>query len=235
MQIEVICGNIVPYGTDYYWPYKGEFTMKKRMMVIAASALLAGQAQALPVEAIGVFFAKIFKGGAVKEAVVAGRAAEGAAGAKGIEHLVAGDTARAGAILPLVEPKPDLAADVVAKSIGDANAYKSLRAAAGKGNATAMLKMSEMTASGKVSDPGEPWHGYWMFQAARLGSQAAARKTREECTSGESLRTTDRWFDSACWSADGRSLYFEGKLPGAYSPYRSEFLSNPIGQPGVKQ
>lgn len=208
--------------------------MQKRMIAMTAAALLSGQAQALPLEAVGSFFAKIFKGGAAKEAVVAGRAAEGAAGAKGIEHLAAGDAARAGSVLPVVEPRPDLASDVVAKSRGDANAYKALRSSAGNGDAAAMLKMSEMTASGKVSDPGEPWRGYWMFQAARLGSQAAARKTRDECSSGEGRRATDRWFDSACGSADGRSLYIGDRMPGAYAPYRPEFLANPIVQPGVK-
>jgi hypothetical protein len=210
-------------------------TMQKRMVAITAAALFAGQAQSLPVEAIGSFFAKIFKGGAAKEAAVAGRAAEGAAGAKGIEHLAAGDAAKAGTVLPVVEPKPDLAADVIAKSKWDANAYKSLRASAGKGDATAMLKMYEMAASGKVSDTGEPWHGYWMFQAARLGNQAAARKSRDECSYGESRRETDRWFDSACGSADGRSLYIGDVLPGVYSPYRAGFGTNPFAQPGVKQ
>lgn len=209
--------------------------MQKQMIAMAAAALLAGQVHALPVEAIGSFFAKIFKGGAAKEAVVAGRAAEGAAGAKGIEHLAAGDAARAGSVLPVVEPKPDLAADVVAKSKGDANVYRALRSAAGKGDATAMMKISEMTASGKVSDPGEPWHGYWMFQAARLGNQAAARKSHDECSSGERRRAGDRWFDSACGSADGRSLYVGDKMPGAYSPYGAGFGANSIAHPGVKQ
>lgn len=209
--------------------------MQKWMIAMAAAALFSGQAHAFPIEAISSFFAKIFKGGAAKEAVVAGRAAEGATGARGIEHLAAGDAARAGSVLPVVEPKPDLAADVVARSKGDANSYKALRAAAGRGDAAAMMKMSEMTASGKISDPGEPWHGYWMFQAARLGSQAAAKKTREECSSGESRRVSDKWFDSACGSADGRSLYVGDRMPGGYSQYRPEFLGNPIGQPGVKK
>ena len=217
------------------WASKGGMTMQKRIITMTAAALLSGLANALPLEAIGSFFAKVPKGGAAKEAAVAGRAAEGAAGAKGVEHLAVGDAAKAGSVLPAIEPKPDLASDVVAKNRADATYYKTLRAAAGKGDATAMMKMSEMTTSGKVSDPGEPWRGYWMFQAARLGSQAAARKSRDECSSGEIHRVTDRWFDSACGSADGRSFYVKDKMPGAYLPYRPEFLVNPIDRSGVKQ
>ena len=209
--------------------------MQKRMIAMVAAAFLAGQAHALPFKTIGSFFANIFKGGAAKEAAVAGLTVEGASGAKGIKHLAAGDAAKAGSVLPAVEPKFDLSVGIVAKSKGDANAYKYLRTSAGNGDATAMLKISELTASGKVSDLGEPWHGYSMFQATRLGSQAAARKSRDECSSGESLRATDRWFNSACGSADERSLYVGDKMPRAYSPYRPEFLANPTGQPGAKQ
>jgi hypothetical protein len=116
-----------------------------------------------------------------------------------------------------------MVADVLAKNRKDADTYKALRAAAGKGDTTAMLKMTEMTASGKVSDPGEPWRGYWMFQAARLGRQAAIRKSHDECSVGKDRRARDRWFDSACGATDGQSLYISDKLPGAYAPYRSDF------------
>ena len=209
--------------------------MDKRLITLLIAALLSGQVQALPVEAIGTFFGKLFKGGAAaKEAAIAGRAAEGA-GAKGLEHLAASDAVRAGPAIQAVELKPNMAAEVTAKSHRDSEAYKAMRASAEKGDASAMLKMSEMTASGKISDPGEPWRGYWMFQSARLGSQAAARKSRDECSAGETRRTTDRWFDSACASSDGRSLYVGDKLQGpVYPPYWSDFLMKPAGLPGAK-
>ncbi|MFZ4703418.1 MAG: hypothetical protein ACOYMG_25535 [Candidatus Methylumidiphilus sp.] len=209
--------------------------MDKRLNILVMAAFLSGQAQAFPVEAIASFFGKLFKGGAAaKEAAIAGRAAEGA-GAKGLEHLAASDALKAGSALQAVESKPDMAAEVMAKSRRDVEAYKTLRASAEKGDASAMLKMSEMTASGKITDPGEPWRGYWMFQSARLGSQAAARKSRDECSAEETRRATERWFDSACASSDGRRLYIGDKLQGAvYPPYRTDFLTKPEGQPGAK-
>lgn len=183
---------------------------RKRMLALVAAVMLTGQAQAFPVEAIGAFFTKLFKtGAATKEAPVAGHTAEGAIGAKGLGHINDVRALQAG------EPKPDMAADVIAKSRPDKDSYMVLRASADKGDAAAMLKMSEWTASGRVTDPGEPWLGYWMFQAARLGSQAAARKSREECSIQEGRRSTDRWFDSACSSGDGRILYVRDTQPGS--------------------
>lgn len=215
---------------------QGRRTMDKRLITLVTAALLSGQAHAVPVEAVGSFFAKLFKGGvAAKEAAVAGRAAEGAAGAKGLEHLTTGNTVRAAPALKAVEPKPDMAADVIANSRKDADTYKALRTSAEKGDASAMLKMSEMTASGRVSDPGEPWRGYWMFQAARLGSQAAVRKSRDECTAGDDRRATDRWFDSACGAADGRNLYAGDKRLKAYHPYLPNVPMTPAGLQGAKQ
>ena len=208
--------------------------MKNQFIAVAAVALFSGHAKALPVEAIHSLFAKILKNGASKEAVIAGRAAE-ATGAKGVEHLVAADAARAGSALALVEPKPDLTAEIVAKTLGEANTYRSLRASAAKGDASAMLTMSEMIASGRVSDPGEPWRGYWMFQAARLGSQIAARNARDECFSGESRRSAERWFDSACQSSDGRNLYVGDKLPDTPLPKRQDALTDPQGKAGIRK
>lgn len=200
--------------------------MDKRTIALIAVALLTGQAQAVPIEAVGAFVSKLFKGGsAAKEAVVAGRAAEGGAAAKGVEHLTTGDAImRTSPALRAAEPKPNMDAEPIAKSRKDADAYRALRASANKGDAGSMLRMSEMTSSGKVTDPGEPWHGYWMFEAARLGSQAATRKTHDECAAHEDRRGTDRWFDSACGAADGRSLYFGDKLPASYSPYRPDSI-----------
>jgi TPR repeat protein len=209
--------------------------MDKRLNTLVMAALLSGQAQALPVEAIGSFFGKLFKGGAAaKEAAIAGRAAEGA-GAKGLEHLAASDTAKVGPALQAFESKPDMASDVMAMSRRDAEAYKAFRASAEKGDATAMLKMSEMTASGKIIDLGEPWRGYWLFQSARLGSQAAAQKSRDECSAKEGRRATDKWFDLACASSDGRSLFIGDKLPGtSYMPYGTGSPVKPAGLPGAK-
>ena len=194
--------------------------MQKRIIAMVAAALFAGQAHAFSFEAIGSFLAKFFKG---------------AAGARGVERLATGDATKSGVVLQAAEPKPNLTTDVVAKSLEDAKTYKDLRASAGKGDAIAMMKMSEMTASGKVFDPGEPWHGYWMFQSARLGNQEAARKSQVECSAGRGRRTTDKWFDAACAAADGSILYIGDILPGGYSAHRPEFSANPIGQPGVKQ
>lgn len=210
--------------------------MNKKLNTLVMAALLSGQTQAFPLEAIGSIFGKLFKGGtAAKEAAVAGRAADGAAGANGLEHLAVKEAVRDSSALQAVEPKPDIVADVIAKSRKDADTYKSLRFLAENGDASAMLKMSEMTASGTISDPGEPWRGYWLFQSARLGSQAAARKSHDECFAGETRRATDRWFDSACTSTDGRSLYIGDKLQGAgYLPYRTDFQVKPAGQTGAK-
>lgn len=210
--------------------------MDKRLNILVMAAFLSGQAQAFPVEAIASFFGKLFKGGAVaKEAAAAGRGAEGAAGAKGLEHLAASDTAKVGPALQAFESKPDMASDVMAMSRRDAEAYKAFRASAEKGDATAMLRMSEMTASGKIIDLGEPWRGYWLFQSARLGSQAAVQKSRDECSAKEGRRATDKWFDLACASSDGRSLFIGDKLPGAsYTPFGTGSLVKPAGLPGAK-
>jgi len=206
--------------------------MDKRTIILVSS-LFAVQANAAPVEALGSMVAKLFKSGATKESAVAGRSVEGLA-AKGAEHA----TSISGVPRPatqLVEPKPDMAADVLAKNRKDADVYKALRVSASNGDASAMLKMSEMIASDRVSDLGEPWRGYWLFQSARIGSQAAIRKANEECARGDVRRMTDKWFDSACGSTDGRTLYVSNALPATYSPYRTDLLMKPSGQYGGKQ
>jgi len=119
-------------------------------------------------------------------------------------------------------------------SAKDIETYKALRASANKGDATAMIKMADMTSSGKVYDPGEPWHGYWMFQAARLGNQEAVGKFHDECFAGKDRRMTDRRFDSACFSSDGTTVYIGDKLPRTYSLYGTDFLLNPQTQPVAK-
>lgn len=201
--------------------------MSKRVATMIAIALLAGQAEASPLSVIESVLTKIFKGGAAKEAAIAGKA-EGYAATKGIEHLPTGDTAlKTSALSQSVEPKPNMATEPVSQNGKDAVKYKALRTAAEKGDTTAMLRMSELTSTGRVSDPGEPWFGYWMFQAARLGSQAAVKQTRSECVSREDRRVTDRWFDRACSSADGQVLYKEEKISAPHPALRNDFIYRP--------
>jgi hypothetical protein len=147
--------------------------MKKRTIALIVAVSLTGQAHAFPIEAVTTFFSKLFRGDAAKEIAVGGRTADRTAAARGLEHLPAGDAVRTAPSLQVIEPKPNMASEPIARSRKDADAYKVLRASAEKGDAAAMLRMSEMTSSGKVADPGEPWPGCWMFQAARLGNQAA--------------------------------------------------------------
>lgn len=201
--------------------HNGEI-MCKRTLAIIAMVFLAGEAQAFPIEGISTFFSKLFKGSTVsKEAVNAGRAAEGATAAKAAEHLPAGDTANhaAGATLQAVtEPKANTLIEPIATNRKDLDAYKTLRISATKGDSSAMLQMSELTGSGKVSDPGAPYYSYWLIQAARVGNQVATRQLRKECSGHEDLRRTDRWFDSACEKTDGKNLYKGSRVTETFSP-----------------
>ena len=208
--------------------------MGKRTISLVVAVSLAGHAHAFPVEAIASFFSKLIRGGA-KEASVVEKASDGAIVAKGIEHSPMDNAVRTAPVSQIVEPKPNMASEPTAKTRKEVDTYKSLRASADKGDVTAMLRMSEMTSSGKVSDPGEPWHGYWMFQAARLGSQAASKKTHDECSANNVSREADRWFDSACAASDGRHFYLGDKQPNTNSPSRADLLSTPSPQSGVKK
>ena len=63
-----------------------------RMTVLIAATFLAGHAHASPVEAVGKFFGKLFKGSAAyKESAEAGRAAKAADGVTGSDSLTALD------------------------------------------------------------------------------------------------------------------------------------------------
>ena len=212
-----------------------KMSVKKRITAAAMITLLSSSALAIPREAIQTFLTNLFKGGSSKEAVTAGRAAEGSAAGKVSEHLSVGDPTRVGNALPTIEPKPDLTADVMAEIKGDADNYRSLRIAAGKGDTSAMLKMSEMTTSGRVLDSGEPWRGYWMFRAARLGSQAAVRKARDECASGENRRAIDKWFDFACRSDYVSALHNGERSPVASAQKREILPTNSLEHLGTKQ
>ena len=200
--------------------------MKMKFVAVTALTLLAGQVHAFPVEAITSFF-KLFKSGgtAAKEAATAataGRsAAEGATAAKGaglatsIEHLPASDAAlRTSPMLQTaVEPKPNLESEPIGKSARDVSTYKTLRDQAAKGDTKAMAR--------KIADPGEPYQGYWTFQAARAHDQAAIKIAQADCRNNESLRRTDMWYDSECTYHDGRQLY-SGKLGTQYLPFRPQ-------------
>lgn len=181
----------------------------KRILVLLVAAGLCQEVSAFPLEAIGAFFAKLFKPGAiVKEAAVVGSATEGAT-TKGVARLPAVESAsRTASSLPVaVEPHPNAALQPIAQNPKDAETYKALRRNAEKGDSQAMLKMSSLTISGKVSDPGEPYHAYWLIQAIRVGSQQGPRQLRKECEQQKEMRKTDEWFDSACKSLDGQTLY----------------------------
>ena len=198
--------------------------MNKRTIAFIAVVCISGEVQAFPIEAISTFFSKLFKGGTIgKEAVTAGRAAEGATVAKGVEHLPVSDTVNhtGSTIQTAAEPKPNMLTDPFARNRKDSEAYKSLRVAATKGDSDAMVRMSEMTISGKVSDPGEPYFAYWLIQAARAGNQAAARNLRDDCSGHEDKRRADRWFDAACGATDGRNLYAGSPATGSYSPIQT--------------
>ena len=85
----------------------------------------------------------------------------------------------------------------------DIEAYKKLRVAAQDGDAEAMLKMSELTKSGRVTDPSEPSHAYWIFQSAKAGYSIAVESARQECSLRQDLRQTDKLFDQECASNFG--------------------------------
>ena len=65
------------------------------------------------------------------------------------------------------DPKPNFSSVISGKSQHDIDTYYSLRENAFIGDGSAMLKMSDLTRSGKINDPGEPYYGYWLFQALR--------------------------------------------------------------------
>lgn len=187
--------------------------MKKQVSIMIITSILAGQAQASVIGAIAEVTAKFFKGGSIaKEATVAGRTAEGTAAAKGLEHVPAGEISpKLGTAASVPEPKPNFALEPVGKSKKDIESYKALRSKAESGDADAMFKMSEMTASGKVSDSGEPYPAYWLIQASKLGNQAASKNLQGECASKESMRNTYRLFDQACYNIDHRALFIGEK------------------------
>lgn len=207
--------------------------MKKRLVSVAFLVLLAGHVHAFPGEVITSFF-KLFKGGSVaaKEAATVatvGRstaegatAAKGAAVAAGMEHLPTTYNALRTSPLPptTVEPKPNMVAEISGRSARDVAFYKALRDQAGKGDTKAMVEMSKMTSKGKINDPGEPFSGYWRFQAARAHDQAAKKMAQADCRNNEDLRRIDMWYDLECSHHDGISLY-PGGMNTQFFPIRA--------------
>jgi len=207
-------------------------SLKKRTLTFVAVLLLSGSAHAVPWKSAASFFEKLFEGGvgakaantaskAGEEAAVAGKAAEDAsarATAKPSEHVPVSDQLEsAGPVLSVVaEPKPNISIEPLAKSRSDIDAYKKFRESAVKGDSVAMLRMSEMTSSGRVSDPGVPYRAYWLFQAVRLGNQAASQRLRTQCSSENGQRQSDQWFDSACSTNDGKKHYLGAGSANAY-------------------
>jgi len=119
-------------------------------------------------------------------------------------------------VKPLIitpDPKPNFSSVISGKSQRDINTYYSLRENAFIGDGSAMLKMSDLTRSGKINDPGEPYYGYWLFQALR-STQVSANSTRmaktkaqEVCRNEVDRRRSNRLFDTACSSLDGINYF----------------------------
>ncbi len=191
----------------------------RQVLVFLFVAGLASEVAAGPAGALEALLSKLAKASEVaKEAPEAGRAAKAGVATKRLESLPGENTA-ARAIPAAVEPRANTAVEPIAKIREDADRYKALRAAAMKGNADAMLKLSDMTLSGKVTDPGEPYHAYWLFNATRNGARATP-KLQSECARSAELRRNDRWFDSACRTIDGNAYYVEVGIPGTTKPSR---------------
>ena len=177
----------------------------------------------LPSSAITRLFKPVFS---ANEASVAGRSAEDAASAnlKSLKspYFLEGSpkdlhpSYDVGQSFPrsrslVFEPSRIPNAEPVAKRQKDLESYKALQPLAMKGDADAMLKMARMTASGKVTDPAEPYYGYWMIAAQKSTQKSISKSAHQmldgECRKREDKRKIDQWFDAGCNSIDGRRLY----------------------------
>lgn len=114
-----------------------------------------------------------------------------------------------------VDMQPKFSSTISAKSMKDVEIYEALRQKAKGGDSGAMLKMSEMTMSGRINDPGEPYYGYWLFLAMRsvqqLGNSMTTvkKKAQDVCKNETNMRRTSGLFDTECSALDGRR-YFLG-------------------------
>jgi len=183
----------------------------KRIIVFLVIFGLSSSAESAPYEAIEAFFIKLFKGGGEEVANVADHSVA-TGSAKSLEHLPANTQA-------VVEPTPNLLSEPISKNAKDAEEYKALRVKAEKGDDKAMLKMAQMAIDNKVSNPGDPYYGYWLLQAVRAGNQNALGLFNTECTQHADKRKTDRWFDAGCQKNDGKTLYVGENISGVVSRY----------------
>ena len=119
------------------------------------------------------------------------------------------------AVTKMSDLKPDFSSDVSGMTSKDIDAYKALRKKAISGDSGSMLKMSDLTRSGQINDPGEPYYGYWLFQAVRSTQQisnsmtTAKKKAQEVCKNETDVRRSNRLFDNECSVLDTRQ-YFVG-------------------------
>jgi TPR repeat protein len=208
--------------------------MNIRIVAAFALALSSGQALALPIDDVVKAIRKIFKGSSADHASTAEQAAKQLPAHQNLEVMPNQIGSQAKQYDQMLSPSPNLAAEVFARNARDADAYKVLRAAAGKGDPAAMLKMSDMTATGKVTDFGEPWYLYWLFRAVAIGSREAKKRSHEACDTSPNRRAADRWFDAACTEIDGKRLYVGDQFPAAYPRYQPDFLTKPNGQTSSK-
>jgi hypothetical protein len=185
----------------------------KQLIVFLVILGLSSEAESAPYEAIEAFIMKLFKGGGEDVANVADHSVAKGSISNGLNYVPAKPQA-------VIEPPPNLLAEPISKNSKDAEAYKTLRGKAEKGDDKAMLKMADMTIKNKVSDSGEPYYGYWLLQAVRAGNQNAVGLFNTECSRHTDKRKTDRWFDAGCGKNDGKTLYAGTELSGVMSRYQ---------------
>ena len=119
------------------------------------------------------------------------------------------------AVTNMSDLKPNFFSEVSGKTSVDIDAYRALRKKAISGDSGSMLKMSDLTRSGQIDDPGEPYYGYWLFQAVRSTQQisnsmtTAKKKAQEVCKNETDVRRSNRLFDNECSVLDTRQ-YFVG-------------------------
>ena len=103
-------------------------------------------------------------------------------------------------------------------------AYKLLQNKAIQGDSVAMMSMSDMNLSEKISDPGELHRAYWLFQASKVNAQAVG-KLRDECQRSVDKRLTDQLFNSACATTDGRIDYLGNRLTRQTNPFLPDYAT----------
>lgn len=109
-------------------------------------------------------------------------------------------------------PLPNLNTKPIAKNLDDAVRYEKLRIDAAKGDGQAMVMMSDLSRGGRVSNTGEPYYSYWLFQGVNSATKfqhQATNKFKAECEQEIEKRRFDSWFDSNCASVDSKH-YFVG-------------------------